>query len=322
MRVSNRFFAAIFIGMLIGFAIFWSLVRLQLGVPTESSRWCYDILNRKKQLCRAIKGKKLVLVGGSNVLFGLRAHEIEEATGVPTINYGLNAALTGPYLIDLSKEVLNPGDTVLLALEYSGYESMAQDQLFIDYVMSRDPARFEQAPWLTRLKWGFGFSVGELIHRYNTRKKAVAPHTINFPYDVTYLNGNGDQSGHTADKKPADRKKVYDVQGVLGYRLSETSYEVQSIRSFCAWAAKNNIRVLATFPNVVQRPEFDTPVAAQTIREIENLYKSMNVPVVGSARESMLPDTEFFDTRYHLTEEAAKVRTAKLLVHLAPYLKN
>jgi hypothetical protein len=321
MRIPSRFFVTTILGSILGLCLFWSLIRLQLGVPTQSSRWCYEILNRKKELCRAAKGKKILLVGGSNVLFGMRAAEIEEALGVPTINYGLHAALTSPYILDLSKEVLNPGDTVVLALEYSGYVSGAYDDLFIDYVMARDPEKFDKAPWRTKLKWGFGFSPTTLIDRYTSRRKAVGPHEIGFPYDVQFLNEHGDQAGQTRDKLPADRH-VNEGQKVLFQRIVSTSPGLQSVREFCKWSRENDIRVLATFPNIVNWPEFDTPRAAESIHTIEELYKSMGVPVLGTAQESMLPETDFFDTCYHLTEEAAKERTKRFLVHLKPFFQE
>jgi hypothetical protein len=44
------------------------------------------------------------------------------------------------------------------------------------------------------------------------------------------------------------------------------------------------------------------------------------VQVIGDYTDALLPADDFFDTHYHLTEEASLVRSRRLAEQLKPYL--
>ena len=92
------------------------------------------------------------------------------------------------------------------------------------------------------------------------------------------------------------------------------------IAAFCAWARTNQVRVLATFPNLCDRPEYHQPPAQKSARIIRDTYVRLGVPVVGDYTDALLPSTQFYDTIYHLTTESARARSERLARQLAPYL--
>jgi hypothetical protein len=97
---------------------------------------------------------------------------------------------------------------------------------------------------------------------------------------------------------------------------------LEPIREFSAWAKANNIRVLATFPTTCHRPEYDLPAAQKMPVQFHGFYEAMGIPVLGDVSEAMLPEEQMFDSMYHPMREAALARTRRLLVHLAPFLKQ
>ncbi len=107
--------------------------------------------------------------------------------------------------------------------------------------------------------------------------------------------------------------------GTIGFPLSPSGF--RAIREFCVWAKTNDIRVLATFPNLCHRPEYDAPEAKRMPAQFHEFYGSLGVPVLGEVSESMLPEEQMFDTNYHPLRTAAIARTQRLLVHLAPHLR-
>ena len=72
----------------------------------------YDRLN-------SINEQKIVVVGGSNVAFGLDTELLERWTGKKVVNFGLYGSLGVKVMIDLSKTNLNRGDIVVLTPELS-----------------------------------------------------------------------------------------------------------------------------------------------------------------------------------------------------------
>jgi hypothetical protein len=111
------------------------------------------------------------------------------------------------------------------------------------------------------------------------------------------------------------------VSYVPAYGFPQSPPGLPPIREFCEWARQNNVRVLATFPNICHRPEYDLPAAKQMPAQFRAFYESMGVPVLGDISESMLPEEQMYDSLYHPMRDAALARTRRLLTHLAPYLK-
>lgn len=313
-------------GLALVTAAFYGLFYAQLGAPTYSSQWCWDINQRKQELADKAGSPKLLLIGGSATLFGLSAKEIQAQTGCPTVNMGTHAALGPEYILDLSRNAAKPGDTVLLAFEYEVYTPFVQlrggewtDKLYYDYIFARDPDFFRSWPVDKQIRTAMMISTSRLKEGFKNRGRILNP--VDGPiYSVYRLNKYGDQTGNTADKRPAGEpwmklRSENLVRGVVaghgGLRLLE---------EYLSWARRNNVRVLATFPTICYRDEYDGPKAAGLEAAIRGFFESRQVPVLGTAREAMLPPTLFFDTLYHPTEEGARERTRRLIAHLKPLL--
>ena len=121
MKVSWRFLAGLLAGFCAACVVVIAAFSLALGVPTQSSRWAFEVMQKKRRLAEQAKSPKILIVGGSGALFGVSGQELEKETGWPTINLGCHAALGVAYMLDDAKHSARPGDTVLLVLEYELY---------------------------------------------------------------------------------------------------------------------------------------------------------------------------------------------------------
>ena len=331
MKTSWKFFAALLAGFVLVLGFYAAGFLLNLGVPTESSRWCSEIYEKKRLAAGKITSPKLLLVGGSGTLFGLSAREIQDETGVPTINYGTSAALDTDYLLSQVRRIAKPGDTVLLCLEYELYIHGKLDQasatdIFIDYIVSRDPAYFCSLSPLEKWNVFMTISGQRIKHGLNNRLRPepqAKTNSFGSVYNLKYINAWGDQMNHPLASRPSS-VKISDLQRklVFGDELPAHAAGFEVIASFCEWARANHIRVLATFPNICRRPEYYLPPSRRTAKTIEDFFATNDVPVLGDYTESILPPDQFFDTLYHLTDEASRLRTQRLLIHLAPYLEK
>jgi hypothetical protein len=52
----------------------------------------------------------------------------------------------------------------------------------------------------------------------------------------------------------------------------------------------------------------------------DSLQRSLTMPVLNSPTELLLPESQFFDTPYHLTADGIRVRTTRLAESLGRYL--
>jgi len=321
MRVPWGFILALPCGALLGIAIFVVLLYNQLGVPTESSQWTYEIIHKKEALAAKITSPKLLLVGGSSSLYGINGEEIEKQTGFPTINMGSHAGMGPRYILHLAQNDARPGDTVLLVFEYEFYSDRGDTEAFDDYILARDPGYFRQMPWFHKITMATQIPFKRVQKGLSVRRapEHSRPHA---PYG-SVISDHGDEVNNWASNRPSlcpDRELLSDelVHGLP----SDRTEGFAAIRTFLPWAKARNITVLATFPNIVYHPEYDAPAGQEAIATITRFFASQGVPVIGTAREAMLPSDHFFNTYYHLTHEAALQRTDRLIPELKPFLTN
>jgi hypothetical protein len=190
----------------------------------------------------------------------------------------------------------------------------------VDYIVSRDPAYFYNLPLPEKWNVFMATSTDRLKRGLKSRRQSGRHNEESGAYDSRFINAWGDQTNHP--KALQQTAKAIRQTSILGGDLPEHPAGFEIIASFCEWARTNHIRVLATFPNVCQRPEYYLPPAQRTAKTIGNFFVGLDVPILGDYTKSILPPDQFFDTLYHLTDEASIARTQRLLKYLAPCLEN
>lgn len=329
MNIRRSFFIALPLGLLLSAAVYFGLFFLQLGVPTSQWTWLHEVIGVKRKAAEKITEPKLLIVAGSSALYGISAEEIERQTGFPSINFGTNAALGPDYILHLTRKICRPGDVVLLAFEYEPYlfgnlTGDTTDELFINYILGHDQEYVRSLSFHTQLKLAL-LTPGDrlwsgLCAVFQKPKQDVA--VAAFIRDVlSNINSHGDQTNALPEKRPEQSAVRSMLSYIPAYGFPASTPGFPPIRAFCAWAKANNVRVLATFPNICHRPEYDQPAAKQMPGQFRTFFESLGVPVLGGLSESMLPEEQMFDSLYHPMREFALERTRRLLVHLAPFLK-
>ena len=85
--------------------------------PPVYSNTFVGVLDEKVERLASIEEKKIVVIGGSSVAFGLDSALMEEHLGMPVVNFGLYAAIGTKAMLDLSLPHIGEGDIVVLAPE-------------------------------------------------------------------------------------------------------------------------------------------------------------------------------------------------------------
>ena len=95
-----------------------------LGPPPaqqESEVWTHRMDQRVRAAASHIRGRKIIFIGGSNLIFGVRADSLGRRVGLPVVNYGLHAGIGLDYAADRAAEIIGPGDIVILAPEHMNW---------------------------------------------------------------------------------------------------------------------------------------------------------------------------------------------------------
>lgn len=325
MGCPKKFLCAIPFGFSAGLLIFMSVVRFQLGVPTTSSTWNKQIIDHKEKAACVIDRPKLVLLGGSSTLFGIKASVLESELGVPVINGGLHAGLGMACILRVGKKMLRTGDTVMLFPEYELYGFGEKNRrewaaiTYIDFILSRDVDYYRDLPLNDQIEIALMTPL-ERIGRGIRGKcfpEIITPTPEYNPYDATWLNDHGDMTGHCAARRPTvavDRDQR--VCEILKKGISPDAAGFELITEFRRWAKANRVRVMAGFPTMIHRKEYDSGMADSVEAQLREYYLKEGIDVVGGMREVLMPQVDFFDTIYHPTEEASISRSRNLACQL------
>jgi hypothetical protein len=328
MPATRRFLIALPLGLPLAAALYFGAIWLQVGVPTPSSQWAFEINQRKAEIARRSPRPALFLVGGSATLFGDNAAVIERETGVPTVNLGTHAALGPAYILHLVRQVVRPRDTVLLTIEYelldwSGtYKNAWAEPLLLDYLIARDPAYLRGLPLKDQLEIAFRLPFRRIkvgLKGWWHRFPIGEPGSL---YDARFLDDRGDQTGHKAALRTVNSPHILKPISPLVKGLSACPSGMDDVRRFCQWASTNGVRVLATPPPLAEHPAYMTETAKQAEARVRKFYEDLRVPLLGQQADWFYPVTEFFDTNYHLTEEAARRHSKRLADRLGPVLRG
>ena len=289
-----------------------ALIFLTIGPdPTHyfaGSRLQIDLLNNTPS-------PRIILVGGSNVSFGIDAERMQQALGIPVINDGLHAGLGVAPLREL-EDYLRPGDVVIISLEYNmfSYKSIMDGDLaflsdWIEYSPQRIkflPHPWRQAPSL------FATMLQRKANR--TVNTYLFGGTLDEERSVflgTKYNENGDFIGHLNEPSMA-RRKIPSVP-YLASSLQEDIFIF--LEQFNQRAREKGVKVY--FEPPASRISNCRNTGAGVMENFFTTFeKRLSIPMLTPLEEVCLPDKYFFDTAYHLNAEGRQLRTERLIQNL------
>lgn len=102
--------------------------------------WTAYHLQEKLRLADEAQRPRILLIGGSATFFGFNATMIEKRTGVDAINLGGHADSGLRFLLHLAETAAEPGDTLVLPIEYTLYRGGDISELSVhaSYMMGTD----------------------------------------------------------------------------------------------------------------------------------------------------------------------------------------
>lgn len=304
---------------------------LQIGVPTESSFWTYYMENKKLALANAYPGKRILIMAGSNALYGMRAAVIESRTGIRTFNLAVHAELGLEYMLDSIKRHARAGDIIILPLEYTFYSSDGSlDYLQVDYIMSRRPAYFSSLGLREQIRYAAYLHPVDLLERFmenfcetcagNLRTLDVVDDHGDFA-----MNRRADQDEYAKATIERFSKACEKAPIEETYRewapMMVTNYFVTAMTNFADWSNQHHVSIVATYPNFARIPCIDMTNMNRLFEQIPKSYEQIGIPVVGAAQDAMYPPEDFIDTEYHLFLDAAERRTNEFVDRLMPILE-
>ncbi|HCR97950.1 MULTISPECIES: hypothetical protein [Halomonas] len=285
----------------------------QLGKAHPNNQWINEAIAYKTQLAHALSSPKIVVVAGSGAMFGIDSGTLETAYGRPAVNLGVNAGISLPAILHNAIPAIGPGDLVLLPLEYPLYNREESVSSSLIHWANSHPETFIQLPLKRALDVFIHTSFTRILEGY---RGVPAGFSISGDYGVHNLDSRGDQQ-HTARALREERHWNFLnslPDETYGTALQEGRFDGGRLRRFRdELLAKGACPVFMPPPLLRQASYRDSLPEALFYERLPFWASEEGLYWVGSPRHAMREANDFFDTNFHLVNEARSAYTQQII---------
>ena len=295
-----------FVAFLLPLAIVISLAAL---TPVQYGETFYRALPDKFDRLMSTEGKKIVVVGGSSVAFGLDSELLEEYTGMPCVNFGLYAALGTKLMLDLSRPGINDGDIVILAPEldaqtlsmYFSAEStlMATDGRYdlLKYVRGDDR--------LSLLGGLYGHAADKIAHM----REGTAPSPVG-----VYRSDSFNEYGDIACERAENVMPLYydpNTRVTLDSDILDEDF-IDYVNEYVRYCERRGASVYFSFCPVNEMALADGTDESTFAKFESYLRRVLDCELISYLDDYVMEAGYFYDTNFHLNDAGVVVRTLNL----------
>ena len=285
------------------------------ALPPQYSESFMGELPGKVRLLSETEGPRIILLGGSAVAFGVDSTCLQEQLpGWRTVNFGMYAALGTTVMLELSKNLIRPGDLVVLLPEQSR-------QTLSDFF---DPDVFWQgADGATELL--LPLSPGHLLQLlgafpYFAARKFQAFLHPSSPSDSVYVRSSFNERGDltAAVCQSNIMEDGWDITSPVSFSpdVLDPSF-VQAVNAYARQIRSVGAECVYMFCPINARAVTGEEGAADFY---EVLLDQLDMDLIGDPSESIMDAEWFYDTNFHLNAAGRQVYTRLLAENLKAWL--
>ncbi|MDJ0661024.1 MAG: hypothetical protein QNJ42_16270 [Crocosphaera sp.] len=329
-------FTWIFLATILTYPITKTLIDLDILLSTGrligTEDWLNLTLTHKEKTASNVlpNQRKILIVSGSNALFGLSAKQISETTGIKAINLASHAGLGGEYILNRSEKFINKGDIILLPLEYPLYSSPGISYDFNEYMVlskfmisydSKSLWKISPISFLTfvlenAFSWP-NYSEYQNYFRGHLSRKVIEERLqqqriLYGCYSGLTLNEYGDETCNIGkeDDPVMPTVSATALPHSLG-KIDSGGY----LKSFIEVATEKGAILIPLYPVSTRTDDYQKPPFQASAQKIKTFWEEQNIPFLDSLDNSLLPPELMYDTYYHPRDRGRKRRT-KIIIDL------
>jgi hypothetical protein len=296
----------------------------------EKNDYSLGIEMKHRRLAQ-IGTRKIVLIGGSNLSYGVDSKQVRQITGCPVVNMGMNGYFGVRYMLEEVKAHINSSDVVVLSFEYDNlYKSVDGTPSSHLAIIKAYPSVFSYLSPEQKLKAVAAIPVvaqakvmrliSELIaavKRPITGKsyRYEGPADMNIIESLESFTPEGDIVAHLGIEWPFPREEAVVPKGATIDREM-----VSLMRGFAEEMQKRGVPVVVSYTPFLR--EAYTKLQSD-LAQFDSMVRASPPLIVPSPPSAFVYDGSlFFDTVYHLNERGRPLRTQKLADDLLTTLRE
>lgn len=290
-----------------------ALVLVYAGLPLlypfgSDRRDFFAAFDGKWKAQERVPSPRILLIGGSNWLFGVDSRQLQDALGVPVYNLGLQADLGIPFFMDLASAAARPGDLILFSPEYRCRSGSTRTRALLQLESPQLGSLIEASP-------------AEQLRLATQRAQITAAGLINTHLLNEYAFSNiyrADGFNRWGDLQTARNlpEEDYPLPAPMDTLIAP---ELRQMARFAHMARQKGIRffyVPQPYPQKGLRQD------SAAMRYLAHRVQKAGWPLLCKPEDMIFADTLFFDSPNHLLESAREQRTHILTRLLTPILTS
>lgn len=267
----------------------------------------------KTERLRSIGEPKIILIGNSNLAFGVDSQRIQEALGMPVVNMGLHGGLGNAFLENMGKLGVSEGDIVVVCHSDYDDDGTIPDPALAWITVEMHPEFWKLIPAkaIPQMLKAYPSYLYSSAVRFLTGSPKNVPET-GTSYSRAGFNAFGDVCVRGEDSFVFTEGSV-----VVPQVGEETTARLNELNRYILSRGAN--LVVAGYP--IGSGEF-TPAEAEFDAFEAQLREALDCPVISRFADYFIPYSCFYDTVFHLNDEGVKLRTGQLIADLQDWMNR
>jgi len=311
-------------------------VLLSTGRLIGTEDWVDLLLSQKEKLASRVSSneRRVLIVSGSNGLFGVSARTISQETGVEAINLSSHAGLGGDYILGRAKKFIREGDIILLPLEYGFYSSLGISDDFKKYdvlgrfLISYDRSSLHKISAVSLLNFALenAFPI-----RGKKARKTKKEYTSYFRgqlskrdilerlkrqsvngrcYSGLTFNEYGDETCNIG-KEDAPVNPT-----VIGTAMPPSIEDIDPggyIERFVKFSKERKAKIIPLYPVSTYTNDYQNLAFKKSAQKIKKFWEDQGIEFQDSLIDSLLAPDLMYDTNYHPRDTGRQQRTKSII---------
>ena len=257
---------------------------------------------------KSVASPKIILAGNSNLSFGINSAMIEDALNMPVVNLGFHGGLGNAFHENIARLSINSGDIVIVC-----HSTYSDDNRITDIELCWITLEYRKDLWEILRPEDYcdmaeGFPKYWLKSLLTLASRMFPRKPTSPPYARDAFNKYGDVVA-----KPESARYPQDVI------FKPSSIKVPSINETCTSRinslneyvkSRGAVLLVAGYP--IASGEY-TPPAEDYAEFQKELAGKLDCEIISDFRDYFIPYEYFYNTKLHLDEHGAELRTQQLI---------
>jgi hypothetical protein len=282
---------------------------MRCGSPQHSNHY-FGALHDKLARLDQSEGKRLVLLGGSNVAFGIQSPVMQQSLGMETVNLGLHVALGLHFPLECYLQHARPGDVVLLCPEYhllTSEEHQRGDAMTIHKLLEQCPDARRYFPGTQQQEWKRFLDHDALWIAHQWVGRAIRMLRARDRHDKVYARSSFNQHGDVVAHHGRESGNLMPMAPVPEPTPELVDQTVAILNEFYWSCREKGVTVYFSYPPYAQ------PCFEESEKEIQQIHLALlervEMPILNQPETFVYQERCFFDSGYHLNQEVGAART-------------